>query len=335
MCTLCGPMRAAAFGASPGADAFAAATAADPCARWLAAVVLGGQGHYAAAATVLRELATRPRPLWSSLAASTLASHRRQLGAHAAARRLDAVALRRCAGHAVRAGSAAGAEHVVGAGADEAIDPDGVDVAGARADALTGLAADALGLGELTAARRLITAAGHVATPSWRTAVRLDWVRAEAALFAGRPHAAVGAARRAVRLADEAGAARHAAKSRLVLAASLHAGGQRDEADELLHGLASACPAHHLVPLRWPVEQLLGELHGPSEHGRRHADTACAALRFLFRRTDATVRTAAQSSRWVPSGGLRAGNSAERSSAGEILGEICTGLCQGWSPRDR
>lgn len=319
MCTSCRQLWFAAFGPDPGLDAFAARSAPEPLARWLAAVVLGGQGHYAAAATVLHGLVAHRRPPWASLAASTLASHRRQLGAHAAARRLDVVALRLCSPVRV---------------ADTGSDP--VRTLGARADALIGLAADAIGLGRLPAAHRLVAAAGQVVQAGrwWRPAVRLAWVRAELALASGSPAAAVGPAGTAVRLAGEAGAVRHAAKSRLVLAAALHASG-RPGADDLLHQVVDTAAAHRLASLRWPAEWLLAELHRGDAHGDHHRIGAGAALRFVLRRTDLRLRTAAESSLWVPSEVLQTGDSAERSSAGEILSEICTGLCQGSTPRDR
>ena len=332
---------AAAFGDAPGTDAFGPAGSADPRTRWLAAVVLGGQGHYAAAATALRALVAHPDPPWASLAASTLASHRRQLGAHAAARRLDALALRRAPpvrGTAAR-GTAAGGTTAEGTAGRTAADPDGVDAAGARADALAGLAADALGLGELRAAHRLVAAAQRATSESWRTAVRLGWVRAELALASGDARAALAPARVALRLAEQANAVRHIAKSRLVLAAALSAAGERVSACELLHELTGQCARHGLVPLRWPAELLLAELHdhGDCDLGHReyHRRAACAALRFVLRRADGSLRTAAESSLWVPSEGLRTTDSAERSSVGEILLEICTGLCQGSTPRDR
>jgi len=80
-------LREAAFGGNPGADVSKAAQGT-PRQRWLAAVVLGGQGHYAAATALLTELRHTADPVLASLAASTLASQRRQVGGHAAARRL-------------------------------------------------------------------------------------------------------------------------------------------------------------------------------------------------------------------------------------------------------
>ncbi|WP_442893148.1 hypothetical protein [Amycolatopsis sp. VC5-11] len=64
-----------------------------PRQRLLAAIVLGARGRYAAAADLLDPLRRGSDPLTASLAASTLASHRRQLGAHVLARKLDGEAL--------------------------------------------------------------------------------------------------------------------------------------------------------------------------------------------------------------------------------------------------
>lgn len=85
----------AAFGDRP--DLPVTAVPADPHERWLAAVVLGGQARYAAAAALLTDLVAGPDPELAALAAATLASHRRQLGGHAAARVLDARGLHRLA----------------------------------------------------------------------------------------------------------------------------------------------------------------------------------------------------------------------------------------------
>lgn len=85
----------AAFGDRP--DLVITARPAQPRDRWLAAVVLGGQGRYAAAAVLLDELIAGRDPVLAAFAASTLASHRRQLGGHAAARVLDATGLHRLA----------------------------------------------------------------------------------------------------------------------------------------------------------------------------------------------------------------------------------------------
>jgi hypothetical protein len=83
----------AAFGSTP--DRIPRA-AVEPVERWLVAVALGGQGHYAAAAAQLAGLAADPAvPLGiAAHAAVTGAAHLRQRGGHAAARSYDARALR-------------------------------------------------------------------------------------------------------------------------------------------------------------------------------------------------------------------------------------------------
>lgn len=314
-------LRDAAFGTSPHLGVRAATSSRDPVRRWLAAVVLGGQGWYAAAAAVLDELRRDPcsPPLVASLAASALASHRRQLGAHSAARRLDAHALRLAAVASVRPWSP---------------DPDGVDPDGAHADAVVGLAADAIGAGDVRSARRVLHTLGDDMTRigdtrSWRTAVRAGWVRAELAIAEGDAAAATIHAAAALATARRRGAARHVVKSRVVLAVARHLTGVVVTRE--LHDVTAELAAMDLWSLRWPAERVLAEVTG----SRRHSDNAIAALDVTLCRTDPALRTAAMSSRWVPSGAPHTGDSAERSSTGEIRGEICTGLCQGSTPRDR
>ena len=85
--------RAAAFGDAPER---VPPGAGDPEERWLVAVALGGQGHYAAAAAELERLAAGPGvpARVRAHAAVTRAAHLRQLGGHAAARAHDARGLR-------------------------------------------------------------------------------------------------------------------------------------------------------------------------------------------------------------------------------------------------
>ena len=173
----------AAFGDRP--DHVVTATPETPRDQWLAAVVLGAQGHYARAATLLSHLLNENNDL-AALAAATLASHRRQLGGHAAARKLDALSVRK-------------------AQSDEA-----------RSDALLGLAADAIGAGRLTEARRL---RDRSPLTTWRARVRHGWVSAEIELSCGG--AAVEHAERALEEAVSANAIRHRVKSEIVLAAAL------------------------------------------------------------------------------------------------------------------
>lgn len=172
-------------------------------------------------------------------AAVTLASHRRQLGGHLAARRLDARGLRLAA--------TAGLSNP-----PDPPDPDGTDALAARVDALVGLAADALGLGD-PAAARLLDAAAALDHPSWRPRVRLGWVRAELALYAGQAGSAVRPAEQALALAREAGATRHVLKSRLVLAVARAAVRPDDTALVELDSVAEEATDAGLLPLVWPA----------------------------------------------------------------------------------
>lgn len=284
-------LRAAAFGAEPDADVWRAAAVGNARQRWFAAVVLGGQGRYAAATTLLTALRHEADPVVASLAASTLASHRRQLGGHSAARRLDGEALARLT--AVRPAWT---------------DPDGVDSAGALVDALVGLAADAIGTGHLPVARRLhvvATATFEALSPTprgrWRSATRLDWVGAEIQLASGRHREAVTLAERALQSATTVGAVRHEAKSRLVLAAGLSS-----LPDPLAKGRAEAlleCDLRHnearmLHPLVWPCALVLAQLQpdgAPGWHER-----ARGALSWVLRNTDPVGRQLASASEWLP-----------------------------------
>lgn len=257
---MCGPvecgvsrLRDHAFGAACGT----VPAAADPLGRWLRAVALGGRGRYAAAAAELAALHRDPRAPVTVLAhaAITRASHLRQMGGHSVARPLDALGLR-LAEAAIRVdpGPAAGA------------DPDAADAAGARADALVGLAADALGCGDLAAAHRLLAVARTTvdAHPSWRPRTRWGWVAAELALVEGRAAAAVAPAAAAVAAASDArrGAVRHEIKSRIVLAVARAAAGDgpADAALAELDDLADASAARDLLPLRWPAELAAADL---------------------------------------------------------------------------
>ena len=246
----------AAFGDRP--DLAVTATPAQPRDRWLAAVVLGAQGHYARAATILLDLVLAG----DALAAATLASHRRQLGGHTAARRLDARGL-------------------ATARTDEA-----------RADVLLGLAADAVGTGRLDEAERL---RDRVPLTTWRARVRHGWVSAEICLSTGgaaRPHA-----ERALEEAETAGAVRHRIKSEIVLAAAL-AVSEPVMARKLVTRARDDATDLHLSSLVWPASLLLAEVD-PSEPSG-HTRTAALVLHGLLRRADPRGRELAERSPWVP-----------------------------------
>ncbi|NKQ58125.1 hypothetical protein HFP15_35230 [Amycolatopsis sp. K13G38] len=270
-------LRRAAFGdlADPDPALLAAPRAAGD--RLLAAIVLGGQGRYAAAAALLGPLAHVADPVLASLALSTFASHRRQLGGHAAAFGPDGAALRLVAGRS-------------GAG-----DADGLDVQGARTDALLGLAADNLGTGRLTVAHRLLARAEPV---SWRSRVRLGWVTAEVMLAGGRGHEAVPPAETALEIATAAGARRHITKSQLVLAAALGATGDRERAMHLVDDAFAVSEKFALSSLSWPAGLLAADMRpSASEEYRSRVD---ATLHAVLRRSDPVGRRLAHESPWLP-----------------------------------
>ncbi|MFE9744902.1 hypothetical protein ACFYOT_08370 [Saccharothrix saharensis] len=291
-------LREAAFGDRPEAGVWAA-LGGGVRERWLAAVVLGGQGHYAAAASVLQELIVGGG-LFGSLAASTLASHRRQLGGHAAARVLDGRAL-------AMVPDDPDGPHAPDPGPDP--DPDDVDVAGARVDALLGLAADAIGGGRLDEARRLHA---RVEPRGWRSRVRHRWLAAEIALAGGHADQAVHPAEDAAATARDAGATRHILKSDLVLGTALVVRGTPESVGRGVDLLL--CDLNHtdrrgLFSLVWPTALVLAN----AQADRTIAGTgnmkerAENALSCVLRRADPPGRRLAARSPWIPTALLRSG----------------------------
>lgn len=207
-------------------------------AGWLLGVCLASAGRYGAALGVLEPLVAVTEPpegrVLAALSGATVASVHRQLGRHAVAQGYDEMAL-------------AASDRTGEAGFD----------------ALLGLAADAVGLGdEQVAADRLAEAAdlaeGHVEW--WRQRVRLGWIRAEVALLAGRPDEAATAAHEAVELAEHSGAPRHVAKGLLFLGVAQVEAGRTDEAAATLRRGALLAESLGTLPLQWPVRAVLGAL---------------------------------------------------------------------------
>ncbi len=232
----------AAFGDDPGRWPLPAATT--PRDLWLRAVVAGGQGRYGGAftdlAAVLRAQGTGPV---ASLAHSTHASFLRQLGWHTGARTRDG---RACA---------------LAAGDVEA-----------EADALIGLAADALGVGRFAVSARFLQRARDVVSGatgpdavSARLPVRLEWVTAELAMARGDGAVAVGHAERAVEFAAVLGSARHAVKSDVIWAAALCSAGEVERSRRVADDALVATGRLTLIPLRWALACLLAEI-GSATH---------------------------------------------------------------------
>lgn len=218
----------AAFGSNPGIWPLAAANTAEGL--WLRAVAAGGQGRYAAAQVDLdRLLRSVDRGPLASLALSTRGSFLRQLGWHERARSYDGAAWASSGG-----------------------------TGDAAADALIGLAADALGVGRFAASERALARAADLvpASPSARLPIRLAWVSAELAMARGDA-AALGHAERAVELASHMPSVRHRVKSLLVQAAARCAAGDLDAARNDGDQVLAQTGEHGLIPLRWAAASLL------------------------------------------------------------------------------
>ena len=226
----------AAFGAVPGH--WPLPTAHSAVDLWYRSVAAGGQGRYASALAdreALSRLTTTPS--LASLALSTRASFLRQLGGHAQARSWDG-----------RAWAQAG-------GAPEA-----------EADALIGLAADALGMGRFAASAGLLGQARHIVAHgadcglAARIPVRLAWVSAELAMVTGDGSAAVDHAQRGVALAADTHSMRHAVKSEVILAAALSCKGDTAASGRVADAALELSRNLGLVPLSWALACLLGDI---------------------------------------------------------------------------
>lgn len=236
----------AAFGPRSATWPLASASTSEDA--WLRAVALGGAGRYGAAHAELNAIAvSRPGRL-ASLALSTRASHVRQLGWHAQARGLDGRALAM-------------------AGTD----------AEARADALIGLAADALGLARFPLAHALLERAEPLSEHgdvrwAWRLPLRLAWVHAELAMMSGDGGRSLRYARTAEQLARDVPSVRHQVKTSMVLAAALSSAGDFDESALVAARGLQAAAANGLVPLRWALAAMLESLPASEEAGQRRED---------------------------------------------------------------
>lgn len=219
----------AAFGRTPGTWPLPPAHTAHE--HWLRAVAAAGQGRYSSALTDLAALLQQtPHGPLASLAHSTRASFVRQLGWHDTARGFD------------------GRAWALSSGVGEA-----------AADALVGLAADALGVGRFDASERALARAAAIVADSEiaRLPVRLGWVSAELAMFRGDGARAVAFAQRAVDLAGATGSVRHDVKSRIVLAAAHCSAGDSRNSRRVGDAALADAEEFGLVPLQWAVASLL------------------------------------------------------------------------------
>jgi tetratricopeptide (TPR) repeat protein len=264
------------FHGSPQASVplFRAAADAHSRARWLLGAALGALGRYGDARDVLSGALRGP---YASLAASTLASHYRQLGRHDEAPRWDERAM-----------------ELAGGDAD------------ALFDARLGLAADAVGAGDLPLARarldavlgaapravtRRVASQAEAGQPraarTWRERVRVGWVETEVALLAGDPSTAVRAARAGLAVAERAGAPRHIAKCLLFLGVSQRVVESMAErvspqsAEQTLTRAADVAREAGATPLTWVIEHMLAQCGGDPAVVRRHRLAAAEAVQAI------------------------------------------------------
>jgi tetratricopeptide (TPR) repeat protein len=232
-------------------------------AAWLLGVALSAAGRYGGALRVLTPLldagtvaaAAPETKLFAALAAATAASVHRGLGRHDAAQALDERGL------------------AAGEGIPEAV-----------FDCWLGLASDAVGLGDVAAARdRLARAEELVAAHDdewWRQRVRYDWARAELALLTDEPAEAVRAAAGSVERAESARAPRHVAKGLLFQGVGELQSGV-PEAVATLRRAAQLAEQLAALPIAWQARALLGALLGataPEESARSLAAARSAVL---------------------------------------------------------
>lgn len=214
-------------------------------ARWLLSVCQSASGRFGQALDALDGLlpvtadAPAERRIFGALGEATLASIHRQIGRHAEARSHDEIALE----------------------LSEAVGEAGFD-------AILGLAADAVGLGEGDTARDHLAAAGALVDGHaewWRQRVRVGWVQAEVALLEGRPDDAVASAALAVERAEQAGAPRHVAKGLLFQGVAQVEAGRHGEAAALLRRAGLLAESLATLPLLWPARAVLGALMGEQD----------------------------------------------------------------------
>ncbi|MFD1149941.1 hypothetical protein ACFQ3T_22645, partial [Saccharothrix hoggarensis] len=172
-----------------------------------------------------------------------------------------------------------------------------------------GLAADAIGAGRLTEARRLHA---RVEPRGWRSRVRHQWVAAEIELAGGHAERAVGPAEVAAATAREAGATRHILKSDLVLGTALVVWGTPESVDRgvrLLHCDLNHTDQRGLFSLHWPTGLVLANVLADRSiaDAGNVKDSFENALSCVLRRADPLGRRLAVQSPWIPSPLLRSG----------------------------
>lgn len=222
-------------------------------ADWLLAVALGAVGRYGEALEVLERIP--PATPEYSMARSLRASLLRQLGCHDLALVADREAMSNAA------------------------------TPGAAIEAMTGLAADAVGLQDAVTAGNTLNQAQSLLTrvaadnPQswWRHSVRVEWVACEISLMSSNPGPAQARAESALALAENANAPRHVAKSLLFVAVAQIENGKHEEAAGNLRRSLMLSTSMGYLAVAWPAHAVLAALLRASDPQGSHAHFAQAA----------------------------------------------------------
>lgn len=222
-------------------------------ASWLLSVSLGAVGRYSEALDTLERIP--PATPEYSMARSLRASLLRQLGCHDLALVADREAMSNAA------------------------------TPGAAIEAMTGLAADAVGLQDSVTAENtlnqakslLVRVAAENSESWWRHMVRVEWVACEIALMSSDSVTAVARAERALELAENANAPRHVAKSLLFLAVAQIESGRTDAAAANLRRSLMLSNSMGYLAVSWPAHAVLAALLKAGDPAAAHAHFVSAA----------------------------------------------------------
>jgi tetratricopeptide (TPR) repeat protein len=217
-------------------------------ALWLQGVALGACGRYGEAFEVVDRI-PQGTPEYS-MARSLRGSLLRQIGVHDLALHADREAMSSAA------------------------------TPGAAIEAMTGLAADAVGLQDALTATTMIKQGGSLlarvtadqtgASTWWRHSVRLHWVRCEVALLSGEAQEAVGHADAAVAAAEASAAPRHVAKSLLFAGVARIETGERADALPALRRSLMLSTSMGVLAVAWPAHAVLAAVLQQSDPAAAH-----------------------------------------------------------------
>ena len=218
--------------------------------RWERAYYAAIHGYYGAALTDLSRIRRDcNQQHWQSRANSLYGSLLRQLGHHRQARRYDGRAL-------VLSGFSCGDYDIL-----------------AAHDALVGLSADAIGLGQLRLAQMTLQRASQIIieTLPLQSQIYWHWVSAELAMVGNQAKIALEHSQKAQQLAQNLNCPHHQCKTEMIYAAALCAAGYYQSSRQLAQQTLACTDQYGLIPLSWGLCCLLGDLsHSDTERQYFH-----------------------------------------------------------------